>query len=211
MAINYQASFVTSAVDVSLCSYTTQLKQILKSAMAQDSVKHQKTKSPRGGRVNGWIAQWKWVTKVDSVQVQREWGSTGITGSYSMGQDVHTPLPCHPPCFLTLLRQETQALSGSEKPHGWPPSLTELMPVSQKLSETPADSWWTEPEHSSELLCQSFSTISLKLWRAPRASNTLAQASKGVVFSRVGSERFLSWPYHLVTVWPWASNLHFTA
>ena len=31
------------------------------------------------------------------------------------------------------------------------------------------------------------------------------------MFSRVGSEWFLSWSHYSVAVWPWASNSHFTA
>ena len=49
--------------------------------------------SSRGRSVSGWKAQCKWVTKADSVKVQREWSSNGITSSSSMGQDTHTPLP----------------------------------------------------------------------------------------------------------------------
>ena len=51
----------------------------------------------------------------------------------------HT-LPSLPSLLVTSasLSRRLQ-LSESEKPHGWPPSLTELMPVSQTLSETPED------------------------------------------------------------------------
>ena len=51
---------------------------------------------------------------------------------------IHT-LPSPPPSLSRTLK-----LSGSEKLHGWPPSLTELRPLSQKLSETPEDSWWRQ-------------------------------------------------------------------
>ena len=44
MAINYQASFVILTVGLLVWSHITQLKQILTSVMAQDSVIHQETK-----------------------------------------------------------------------------------------------------------------------------------------------------------------------
>ena len=48
-----------------------------------------------------------------------------------------------PPLLLVFppSLSRTLKLSRSEKLHGWPPSLTELRPLSQKLSETPEDSW----------------------------------------------------------------------
>ena len=125
---------------------------------------------------------------------------------------IHT-LPS-PPLLLVFppSLSRTLKLSGSEKLHGWPPSLTGLMPVSQKLSETPEDQKLqkiadkVEPEHSSKLPCQSLSMASSTLLRAseriqPVFPNfALTQARKGVVFSRVGSEWFLSWSHYSVAV-----------
>lgn len=68
--------------------HTTQMKQMLKSAMAQDSVKHQNNKQKRAGRKDEWInpsrkggsQQWTLSKSKENRTL------LDITGSYSLGQ-----------------------------------------------------------------------------------------------------------------------------
>lgn len=73
--------------------HTTQMKQILKSAMAQDSVKHQNNKQKRAERKDEWInrsrkggsQQWTLSKSKENRTL------LDITGSYSLGQDAPYP------------------------------------------------------------------------------------------------------------------------
>lgn len=173
--------------------------------------------SSRGGRVSGWTSQYKWVTKVDSVKVQREWSSNGITSSYSMGQDTHTPLPSpssllsHPSSVGGFSSQSQKSCMDGH--HLWQ-NLCPFHRHSQKLQKI-ADEGRAGALFQTPLPAPQHGFLNA-LGGSERIQHVfpnfaLPQARTGVVFSRVGSEWFLSWPHYSVAVWPWASNSHFTA
>ena len=139
--INYQASFVTLTVGLLVWSHITQLKQILTSVMAQDSVTHQKLKKVPEVEVSVDESLSANGSQKQTLTKSRENEALMESQAVPAWAKTHT-LPS-PPLHLVLppSLSRTLKLSGSEKLHGWPPSLTELMPVSQKLWETPEDSW----------------------------------------------------------------------
>ena len=139
--INYQASFVTLTVGLLVWSHITQLKQILTSVMAQDSVTHQKLKKVPEVEVSVDESLSANGSQKQTLTKSRENEALMESQAVPAWAKTHT-LPS-PPLLLVFppSLSRTLKLSGSEKLHGWPPSLTELMPVSQKLWETPEDSW----------------------------------------------------------------------
>ena len=109
--------------------------------MAQNSVTHQKTKKvpEEEGSVDERLSANG--SQKQTLSKSRENEALMESQAVPAWAKIHT-LPS-PPLLLVFSPSlsRTLKLSGSEKLHGWPPSLTELRPLSQKLSETPEDSW----------------------------------------------------------------------
>ena len=109
--------------------------------MAQDSVTHQKLKKVPEVEVSVDESLSANGSQKQTLTKSRENEALMESQAVPAWAKTHT-LPS-PPLLLVFppSLSRTLKLSGSEKLHGWPPSLTELMPVSQKLWETPEDSW----------------------------------------------------------------------
>ena len=99
--INYQASFVTLTVGLLVWSHITQLKQILTSVMAQDSVTHQKLKKVPEVEVSVDESLSANGSQKQTLTKSRENEALMESQAVPAWAKTHT-LPSPPPCFLSL-------------------------------------------------------------------------------------------------------------
>ena len=165
--------------------------------MSQDSVTHQKRKKVPEEEGSGWTPQCKRVTRW-TLSRSRENGALmepQAATAWARTRPLSSLLVPSPSLSRRLQPSE------SEKPHGRPPSDRTGARFTDALRNSRRWLMKAESERSSKLLCQPLCTASLTLLGASERIQhvfpnfALPQARKGVVFSRVGSEWFLSWSH----------------